>query len=455
VLFGVGVARGPKGRMSSPKKQKTSGKSVLAHLSLNADRYVALLGKLMGESERLQNNPAQGLYPREDAASDHVLAALEPYTGPDGPLTIERVAFTEGRGNVIIKYPGATEQSIAFVGSHMDVVPANPETWKRDPFKLTVEGDELHGRGATDCLGHVALITELFTQLALEKPALERTVTAVFIANEENGEVKDIGVDQLMAAGKLDSLRSGPIIWVDCADSQPCQGTCASMWWTLKATGKRFHSGIPDKGINALELANTAVAELQDRFYRDFAAHPEEARYNFALPSSMKPTQVKCATGSVNQIPPWVEISGDVRLTPFYEVADVRAKVAANVAELNANLSQLRTFGPASRYEIADCKGKVEFTWGEGYMEGIACHLDSEGSRALLTATETVLGKAKPYAIGGSLPLVRNMQRGGFDVQMTGFGLMSTYHADNEYCLLSDMAKGFDILRHVISELEP
>ena len=66
-----------------------------------------------------------------------------------------------------------------------------------------------------------------------------------------------------------------------------------------------------------------------------------------------------------------------------------------------------------------------------------------------------MLGKAKPYAIGGSLPLVRNMQRGGFDVQMTGFGLMSTYHADNEYCLLSDMAKGFDILRHVISELEP
>ena len=38
----------------------------------------------------------------------------------------------------------------------MDVVPANPENWQRDPFKLTVEGDQLFGRGTTDCLGHVS-----------------------------------------------------------------------------------------------------------------------------------------------------------------------------------------------------------------------------------------------------------------------------------------------------------
>jgi acetylornithine deacetylase len=38
---------------------------------------------------------------------------------------------------------------------------------------------------------------------------------------------------------------------------------------------------------------------------------------------------------------------------------------------------------------------------------------------------------------------------------MTGFGLMSTYHADNEYCLLSDMRSGFEIQRQVIMDLEP
>ena len=49
---------------------------------------------------------------------------------------------------------------------------------------------------------------------------------------------------------------------------------------------------------------------------------------------------------------------------------------------------------------------------------------------------------------------MRDLQRGGFDIQMTGFGNMSTYHADNEYCKLSDMEKGFRILRGVIANLE-
>ena len=48
----------------------------------------------------------------------------------------------------------------------------------------------------------------------------------------------------------------------------------------------------------------------------------------------------------------------------------------------------------------------------------------------------------------------RDLQRGGFDIQMTGFGNMSTYHADNEYCKLSDQEKGFAILKGVIANLE-
>ena len=223
----------------APKKAK----SVLSGLKLDAKRYVPLLTKLMAESESLQNNPAQGLYPREDNCSQHVLEALAPYSKEGGPLTVERVSFAEGRGNVIITYKGTGSGSVAFVGSHMDVVPANPETWKRDPFKLTVEGDHLYGRGATDCLGHVALLTELMTNLAIERPELQRTVTAVMIANEENGVVQGIGVDKLVQTGKLDHIKQGPVIWVDCADSQPCIGTAGSVTWFFKATGKLFHSG--------------------------------------------------------------------------------------------------------------------------------------------------------------------------------------------------------------------
>ena len=389
---------------TNPKKQRTGGSAIDA-LRMDTARYTALLSSLVGEAERLQNNPAQNLYPQEDEASKHVLAALAPHTVEQGgPLRVERVSFIEGRGNVIITYPGEGEGSVAFVGAHMDVVPANPENWSRDPFALSVEGDELHGRGTTDCLGHVALLTELMLQLAVSRPALHRTVTAILIANEENGVVENIGVDRLMASGKMDHLKSGPVIWVDSADSQPCIGTAGSVTWTLKATGKLFHSGLPHKGINALELANAAVAQLQDHFYEAFPPVEGETTHKFMTPSTMKPTQVRCAVGSLNQLPPWVEISGDVRLTPFYEVEALKASLEAKVADFNADLHLLPTRGPVSRYEIEGARGKLELTFGAGHMEGIACQLDTEGNAALVAATKRVLGEAKPYSICGALP---------------------------------------------------
>ena len=39
------------------------------------------------------------------------------------------------------------------------------------------------------------------------------------------------------------------------------------------------------------------------------------------------------------------------------------------------------------------------------------------------------------------------------DVQLTGFGLSSTYHADNEYALLSDLKSGYQVFFHLLAEL--
>ena len=118
-------------------------------------------GTTVSMQEHVQNAPGLGLVPQENLVSDFVLEELKPFVGAE--LTVDRLAFVEGRGNVIIKYAPpssrATDKTLALVGAHMDVVPANPEGWERDPFTLTVEGDKLYGRGTTDCLGHVALMT--------------------------------------------------------------------------------------------------------------------------------------------------------------------------------------------------------------------------------------------------------------------------------------------------------
>ncbi|KAG9412253.1 hypothetical protein AC1031_022060 [Aphanomyces cochlioides] len=428
-------------------------------LRLNDESYINLLRKLISVADKVQNAPSLGLIPQEDLVSDFVLEELKPYLKQNGgPIEAQRIGFKDGRGHLILKYPGTTkaDETINIVGSHMDVVPANPEGWERDPFELSVEGDKLYGRGTTDCLGHVALVAQLFAELAKNKVQTQKTVTAVFIASEENVEIAGIGVEALMETGKIDFLKNGPVLWVDCSDSQPCIGTAGMLMWSIKATGKLFHSGLPHLGMNALELAMDAVKVVQERFYKDFPNHEKEAPYKYACGSTLKPTRVEASTNGINQIPPWCTISGDVRLSPFYEMQDLRAKLKEYVDDLNANITSLESRGPHSKYTLPkeNLTSKLELTLGENALEGIACSLDSVGFKSFDEATKHIKGVSEPFSIMGSLPLVRDLQRAGLDLTLAGFGKSSVYHGDNEYCLLSDMQDGLRILGRYIHNVD-
>jgi acetylornithine deacetylase len=424
------------------------------HLDLpfDAERFVSVLRDLVAHSERLQNNPPE-LVPRESLAGDVVLRELEPWsTTQGGPLEIEEVAYVAGRSNVMVRYPGRGAKTVAFVGAHLDVVPANPDEWQRPPFRLTVEGDRLYGRGVTDCLGHCALLVELFRELARARPALERSVHGVFIANEENSSIRGIGVDEMGRRGKLDVLAAGPVIWVDSADVHPTIGTGSMAAWQLTVSGKIAHSGLPQDGINAIELASAAVAHLQRRFYERFPAHEQEERYEFPAPSSMKPTRWQVPPGSVNQIPGECVVRGDIRVTPFYRLADVQRFLEEEVRALD--VTSLPSQGP-SRYALQDgARGSLRIEWVGDPMEGIACDLASEGYRALSSAVEKVRGSCKPFSFTGSLPLVKELQDRGFDLQVIGFGRRDTYHAPNEFGQLSDFADGLKIMCKVVEALE-
>lgn len=109
-----------------------------------------------------------------------------------------------------------------------------------------------------------------------QKPALDLNVVALFIVNEEAPLDDGVGVESLMKTGAVDFLKNGPVYWVDSADSQPNIGTGGVQQWKLTAKGKLFHSGLPHKGINAMELLMESLAIIQKRFYEDFPAHPNE-----------------------------------------------------------------------------------------------------------------------------------------------------------------------------------
>ncbi|MBI3304164.1 MAG: hypothetical protein HYZ72_19035, partial [Deltaproteobacteria bacterium] len=84
---------------------------------LNDDRFLRALGGMMAVCERLQNSPLKDApSPQEDLAGDVVCQELEPLARK-GKLRVERVSYAEGRGNLILTYPGRTARTVAFVGA--------------------------------------------------------------------------------------------------------------------------------------------------------------------------------------------------------------------------------------------------------------------------------------------------------------------------------------------------
>jgi acetylornithine deacetylase len=426
--------------------------------SLNETRFVDLLRELVSLGPRLQNAPDAGLVPEERLAADVVRRALAPAIAKRF-VEVEALAAPghEKRPSLVLTVKGAARGTIGFVGAHFDVVPAERTTegWTRDPFELHVGDDgTLYGRGVTDCLGHVAVLTDLLVQMAERDARPAATLKVVLIANEEENPRPEIGLDYVVGAGKMDSLRDGPVYWLDSADFGPTIGTAGAAGWELAVVGVPGHSGMPQNCVNALELAMATTLAMGDHFRRAFPPHADEKRYAFLSPSSLKATIVHAVNNKVTKIPGDVKFEGDVRLTPFYEMPHAIETMTSFVADLDRRIE--RGDAPAGFPVVRASdgrRGSVALRFSHRAIEGIACKLDSPALAALTEAIRHARGgqDVKPFSLTGSLPLVRDLQRKGFDVQITGFGRSGSYHAPNEQANLGHFREGFAILRELLS----
>lgn len=427
---------------------------------MHIEQFLATLSKLIGHSERLQNSVDAGKVPREALAAEVVTHRLAPYI-QNGAL-IAKTIFAPNhpsRHNLLLTLPGQGPETLTFMGAHFDVVPADrvAEGWRTNPFELTVEPDgTLRGRGVTDCLGHVAVLTELLAELLEQRVVPKRTLHFVFIANEEESSVPGIGLDYLAAQGHLEAVTRGPVIWLDSADFGPTLGTGGIGAWELIAEGKPGHSGMPQNCINALELGMAAVFELESWFHKTYPPHPKEATWRYASSSSMKSTIIDVDNHKVTKIPGLAKIQGDIRMTPFYEIDGAVAGAVAQVEQMNERIRTGDSSDPMARFRTATGHvGRLEFLPKEHRTHGIACDLNSPLLGAMTTALEKIRGKdsVRPWSMTGSLPLVRDLQRAGVDIQISGFGKSVGYHAPNEFGTLQDFSDGYELLRSLVDTL--
>jgi acetylornithine deacetylase len=428
--------------------------------TLDRDRFLALLQRLVALTPRLQNSPESGHIPEEGLAADVVLDALRPLI-ERGSIQVQRLAGPgfEARPSLVLTVPGSAGGSVGFVGAHFDVVPADRKLdgWIHDPFSLTVdEAGTLYGRGVTDCLGNLAVLTELLQYLGEQSEPPRRTVSVVFIANEESVPVAGVGLDQVLECGAMEPLRAGPVFWLDSTDFGPTVGTGGVARWDLHASGVSGHSGLPHNCVNALELAMATSRALQKWFLQNYPVHPEEPRYGFSVPSSLKPTVVRAPNHKFTTIPASVRLSGDIRLTPFYSMPEALSRARDYVQQLDGQLASGIAPPGFPRVRSSDGRrGSIRLETSATYLEGLACDLASPGLAALEQAMRAVRGDDAVHRMAETLalPLVAELKRRGFDIQITGFGLAEAMHAADEHARLDDFADGFAVLVDLLERL--
>lgn len=112
---------------------------------------------------------------------------LTSFLGVSG-LEVERYESRPGRGSVVARIEGSdpTAPSLCLMG-HTDVVPANPDTWARDPFGGELVDGEVWGRGAIDMLNLTSSMAVAFRHLARSNFRPRGTLIFFGVADEEAG----------------------------------------------------------------------------------------------------------------------------------------------------------------------------------------------------------------------------------------------------------------------------
>jgi acetylornithine deacetylase/succinyl-diaminopimelate desuccinylase-like protein len=335
-----------------------------------ADESADLLAHLIRNACVNDGTPESGF----ESRSADVLAQ---YLGDTG-LDLERYAAQPGRENLVARIEGSdpTAPTLLLMG-HTDVVPVNPDGWRRDPFAGEIIDGEVWGRGAVDMLNLTATMAVAFRHLALSGFRPRGTLIYLAVADEENlgtwgaehlltRENEAVAADYVVteAGGFQMPNAKGPRLPV-------IVGEKGSYWCRLTVRGTPGHASQPFRTDNALVTAAEIVRRLADYrpptiihdtwrqfiegvdFGPDWNARllDEATLHDFCeeLPiglarqahacthTTFAPTIIHGGT-KTNVIPDVVEVEVDIRTLPGQTSADVRKMCADALGDLSAHV---------------------------------------------------------------------------------------------------------------------
>ncbi|MEM7415791.1 MAG: M20/M25/M40 family metallo-hydrolase [Gemmatimonadota bacterium] len=219
---------------------------------------------------------------------------------------------TDSAGNVIGVAKGRGDAPPAMLNSHMDVVAeGDHDEWEVPPFSGEVRDGYLHGRGAMDIKGPLALQTYAAASMIGTAPGDVIVAHTVF---EERG---GLGMKRLLESKEVEP---GVVVIGESTHGDVCIGHRGRAEVEVVLSGLAGHASVPARARNALTLLGPVLAGIED-----LAARQESVPVLGA--SSLVATMVDVLPQSRNVIPDSVVVTIDWRILPGDDDTSLKARV--------------------------------------------------------------------------------------------------------------------------------
>lgn len=219
-------------------------------------------------------------------------------------------AWTDEVGNAIGRIHGRGTAAPVMLSSHLDVVdPGERSAWGRDPYGGEVADGFLHGRGAMDIKGPLALQTYAAARFVEDRPAGD-VIVAHTVLEERGGW----GMAHLLASG---AVAPGAVIIGEATAGDICIGHRGRAEVEIEVRGLAGHASAPERARSALDGAAPildALRALPEELLRE--EDPVLGR------STLVATDVEARPATRNVIPDRAVIAVDWRVLPGQTAAE-------------------------------------------------------------------------------------------------------------------------------------
>jgi putative selenium metabolism hydrolase len=221
----------------------------------------------------------------------------------------------DAAGSVVGVARGRGDAPAVMVSSHLDVVGEGEHAdWEVPPFSGDVRDGCLHGRGAMDIKGPLAIQT--YAAAALIDSAPGDVIVAHTVLEERGG----LGMRHLLESGSVDPAA---VVLGEATHGDICIGHRGRAEVEVVIQGISGHASVPDRARNALDLLGDVLAAVRDlALERADPVLGEE---------SLVATMVDVLPETRNVIPDHVVVAVDWRVLPGSEGASLLARLRKQI----------------------------------------------------------------------------------------------------------------------------